>query len=51
MEMAMNSPETICKHNQSGYCKYQVHCRKAHIMEPNKPADMTKVIFFYSKTR
>ena len=33
MEMAMNSPETICKHNQSGYCKYQAHCRKAHIME------------------
>ena len=25
--------ETICKFNQSGFCKYQSHCRKQHFME------------------
>ena len=25
--------ETICKFNQSGFCKFQSHCRKQHYME------------------
>ena len=29
----MASHETICKFNQSGFCKYQNHCRKQHIMD------------------
>ena len=29
----MATPETICKFNQSGFCKFQSHCRKQHIME------------------
>ena len=29
----MATPQTICKFNQSGFCKFQSHCRKQHIME------------------
>ena len=25
--------KSICKFNQSGFCKYQTHCRKQHIMD------------------
>ena len=25
--------ETICKFNQFGYCKFQTHCRKQHMMD------------------
>ena len=43
----MATPETICKFNQSGFCKFQSHCRKHHIMEicPNhKCTNMTCVL-------
>ena len=33
MKMATATSETICKFNQSGFCKYQSHCRKHHIEE------------------
>ena len=29
----MADPNTICKFNQTGYCRYQSHCRKQHVME------------------
>ena len=29
----MATPEIICKFNQSGFCKFQSHCRKEHSME------------------
>ena len=44
--MAMNTPETICKHNQSGYCKYQSHCKRMHVMDicQNTECDRTTCI-------
>ena len=29
----MATHESICKFNQSGFCKYQEHCRKQHVMD------------------
>ena len=29
----MATVETICKFNQSGFCKFLSHCRKQHVME------------------
>ena len=29
----MATSENICKFNQSGFCKFQSHCRKQHIMD------------------
>ena len=29
----MATAETICKFNQSGFCKFLTHCRKHHIMD------------------
>ena len=29
----MATSDTVCKFNQSGFCKFQSHCRKQHFME------------------
>ena len=29
----MATSETVCKFNQSGFCKFQSHCRKQHVMK------------------
>ena len=31
--MATATSETICKYNQSGFCRYGSHCRKQHNMD------------------
>ena len=45
--MAMATSETICKFNQSGYCKYGSHCRKHHVTEvcPNIQCTMASCLY------
>ena len=31
--MTMSTSETICRFNQTGFCKYAARCRKQHVME------------------
>ena len=39
----METPDMICKYNQSGFCKYQDHCRKQHISTICQNLTHTKV--------
>ena len=43
----MATAETICKFNQSGFCKYQSNCRKQHIMEicTNTQCNMVNCVY------
>ena len=43
--------ETICKFNQSGFCKFQSHCRKQHYMEICTNTQCSMVTCVYSHPR
>jgi hypothetical protein len=46
-KLKMATSETICKFNQSGFCKFRSHCRKQHFMETcsNKQCNMETCIY------
>ena len=47
----MATHETICKFNQSGFCKYQTNCRKQHIIDicPNTMCSSMSCILRHPK--
>ena len=47
----MDTPESICKFNQSGFCKFQSHCRKQHIMEICSNTQCSMVTCIYRHPR
>ena len=47
----MATPESICKFNQSGFCKFQSHCRKQHIMEICSNTQCSMVTCIYRHPR
>ena len=47
----MATSETICKFNQSGYCKYESHCRKHHVTEICPNIQCTKTSCLYRHPR
>ena len=49
--MAMATSETICKFNQTGYCKYESHCRKHHVTEICPNIQCTKTSCLYRHPR
>ena len=47
----MATSETICKFNQSGFCKFQSNCRKQHVMEICKNMQCSMVTCIYRHPR
>ena len=47
----MATCETICKFNQSGFCKFQSHCRKQHVMEVCTNTQCSMVTCLYRHPR
>ena len=47
----MATIETICKFNQTGFCKFVSHCRNQHIMDicPNKKCSIKTCVFMHPK--